>query len=337
MGCKLVDVWMPARLGNFTRNRAANGGRIRKITLHHMAGNMSIEALGRLWQRPGRCGSSHYGVNRRRVGHYVHEHDIAWTDGNWQSNLTSVTIEAANSGGAPDWALHPETLDQVAVLCADIARRNGLGKLVVGQNLTWHQMYAATACPGPFVKRSLQAIANRANAINAAPTPKPPTPSGDAKYFVQVGAFAEKVNADNYAKTVQEKGFNTVVKKQDGLYRVQVGAFANKANADNRVKAIKAKGFNAIITESKGATPTHQAARYSVGQRVRVSSAYRNATDPSSKHIPANRLTYTSGRIARIERNANGTLKRNHYAIASPVDGKTIIYFVNDGDIRSTY
>lgn len=34
------------------------------------------------------------------------------------------------------------------------------------------------------------------------------------------------------------------------IYRVQVGAYANKANAEKLVKDLKSKGYNAIITES---------------------------------------------------------------------------------------
>ena len=49
---------------------------------------------------------------------------------------------------------------------ADIARRNGLGKLIKGQNLTWHSMYAATACPGPYLSGKLQELVDKANAIN---------------------------------------------------------------------------------------------------------------------------------------------------------------------------
>lgn len=38
--------------------------------------------------------------------------------------------------------------------------------------------------------------------------------------------------------------------KADGLYRVQVGAFANKANADKLVAELKGKGYPAFVVES---------------------------------------------------------------------------------------
>ncbi len=40
---------------------------------------MSIDDLGRLWQRVGREGSSHYGVSGTHIGQYVSGDDIAWT------------------------------------------------------------------------------------------------------------------------------------------------------------------------------------------------------------------------------------------------------------------
>lgn len=157
-----------AHTGNYTKSRAAYGGKIKKITIHHAAWICQIEDLGRLWQTVGRKGSSTYGVSGTQIGAYVDESDIPWTDGNWDSNLISVTIETANSAGAPNWTVSDTTLATLIKLVADIARRNGLGKLVVGKTLTltYHSMFANTACPGPFLLGKMQYIADQANAIN---------------------------------------------------------------------------------------------------------------------------------------------------------------------------
>ena len=50
-------------------------------------------------------------------------------------------------------------------LCADIAKRNKLGKLVKGKNLTWHMMYANTDCPGPYLLSKMDYIVSEANKI----------------------------------------------------------------------------------------------------------------------------------------------------------------------------
>ena len=162
----LVTKSLPAHMGNYTKNRAAQGGRITEITVHHCAGKMSVEALGALWQRVGRRGSSHYGVCGEAVGQYVAESDVAWTNSNWAANCRAVTIEVSNSGGAPDWPVSDASLQTLAKLLADIARRNGLGDLAVGKNLTYHSMYTATACPGPYLLARLPEAAAKANAIN---------------------------------------------------------------------------------------------------------------------------------------------------------------------------
>lgn len=164
---KLVTKYISAYTGNYTRNRAAQGGKIREITIHHCAGKISIEQLGSLWQRRGRNGSSHYGVSGENIGQYVAEKDVAWTNSNWAANCRAVTIEVSNSGGAPNWPVSEASLETLTRLVADIAKRNGLGTLVKGKNLTWHSMYSATACPGPYLLGKLQAVCDGANRINA--------------------------------------------------------------------------------------------------------------------------------------------------------------------------
>ena len=49
---------------------------------------------------------------------------------------------------------------------ADIAKRNGMGKLVKGKNVTWHSMYKNTNCPGPYLLSKLDYIIEEANKIN---------------------------------------------------------------------------------------------------------------------------------------------------------------------------
>ncbi|MEG1926798.1 MAG: N-acetylmuramoyl-L-alanine amidase [Ruthenibacterium sp.] len=168
----LVTKFIPAYTGNYTKDRSAQGSGITEITVHHCAGIMTIESLGQLWQKVGREGSSHYGVSENKIGQYVRECDVAWCNGGsnspngWAANCRAVTIETSNNGGAPNWPVSDTTLQTLIRLVADIAKRNGLGKLVKGTSLTWHSMYAATACPGPYLSSKLQFITDEANKIN---------------------------------------------------------------------------------------------------------------------------------------------------------------------------
>ena len=173
----LVDVSVPADPSNYTHGRA--GVPIRRVTVHHMAGVLSAEECGSIFQNPGRGGSSHYGVGKDgRIGLYVDEENIAWTNSNWNSNCESVTIETSNSAIGGDWPVSDATFDSLVRLVADIANRNGLGVLVPGDNLTWHSMFTSTSCPGRCLLSRMQLIADRANEINSKPTPAPtPTPT----------------------------------------------------------------------------------------------------------------------------------------------------------------
>lgn len=160
---KLTNVKIPAYSGNYTKGRKT---KIKKITLHHMAGVLTAEQCGNIWKKVGRKGSSHYGIgNDGRIGNYVDEKDTAWTDSNWNSNCKSVTIEVSNSQKGGDWPVSDAALNSLIRLVADIAKRNNLGKLVKGENLTWHCMYAATGCPGKYLLSKMNYIEEEANKL----------------------------------------------------------------------------------------------------------------------------------------------------------------------------
>ena len=154
----------PANENNFTYGRS--GYNLRKITIHHMAGIMSAEQCGNLWQNPSRETSSNYGIGvDGEIMCYVDEANTSYCDSDWISNCTSVTIENSNDQTGGEWHVGDKTLDSLIKLCADISIRNGLGLLVVGDNLTWHSMYSATTCPGDYLRSKIEYIASEANKI----------------------------------------------------------------------------------------------------------------------------------------------------------------------------
>lgn len=166
----------PAYPGNYSGPEARTN--ITEITIHHMAGVLSAASCGAIFQRPGRNGSSHYGIGvNGEIAWYVDEDCVAWTNSNWPSNQRAVTIENSNSATGGDWPVSDATYESLIKLVADIAKRNGLGHLTPGQNLTWHSMYAATTCPGGYLRARMQDIADKANEINEGPQPTPPAPT----------------------------------------------------------------------------------------------------------------------------------------------------------------
>ena len=150
---------------NYDKGRS--GYKIKKITIHHCAGVMSIEQLGRLMKNGSRQVSSHYGIgNDGRIGQYVDEKNTAWTDGNWVSNCTSVTIETSNCKTGGKWPVSDKALNSLIKLVADIGKRNSFGTLVKGKNITWHRMYASTTCPGDYLLSKMDYIVKEANKLN---------------------------------------------------------------------------------------------------------------------------------------------------------------------------
>lgn len=164
---------------------------IDKITIHHMAGNMSVERLGELWANTGREASSNYGIGSDgRVGMYVEEKNRSWCSSSGPNDHRAVTIEVANDGGEPDWHVSDKALATLVDLCTDICRRNGIYRLNftgdASGNLTQHNYFTATACPGPYLKSKFQWIADEVNRRLDTEYPRPqPTPGGT--YTVQPG------------------------------------------------------------------------------------------------------------------------------------------------------
>ena len=134
------------------RDRTQN---ITKITIHHMAGNVSVESCGNVFQGE-RVASSNYGIGSDgRVAMYVEERHRAITSSSTDNDNQAVTIEVANNSGAPNWLVSDKAYNALLDLCVDICRRNGIEKLTYdgtpNGSLTHHQMFAPTTCPGPYL------------------------------------------------------------------------------------------------------------------------------------------------------------------------------------------
>lgn len=141
---------------------------IKKITIHHCAGNVSVETLGGIFAPASRQASANYGIGSDgRVGMYVEEKNRAWTSSNANNDHQAITIEVANDGGAPEWHVSDKALDKLIELCVDICKRNGIEKLNytgdASGNLTRHNMFAATTCPGPYLQGKFPYIADAVN------------------------------------------------------------------------------------------------------------------------------------------------------------------------------
>lgn len=146
------------------------------ITIHCMAGNLSVETCGNLFAKPGRQASSNYGIGSDgRIAMYVEEKDRSWCSSNKANDHRAITIEVANDGGAPDWHVSDKAMSSLIELVTDICKRNSIKKLVWstnknnrinhinGCNMTVHRDYAAKACPGNYLYGKHSYIAEQVN------------------------------------------------------------------------------------------------------------------------------------------------------------------------------
>lgn len=75
-------------------------------------------------------------------------------------------------------------------------------------------------------------------------------PVSSTEYRVQVGAFANKTNADNYVKQLMTQGFGGYSElDDDGLYKVYCGTYEEKRDAEYLKGILEAKGYEVYIRE----------------------------------------------------------------------------------------
>lgn len=179
---------------------------VTKITIHHTASVATVEGLGRVFASPARQASSNYGIGSDgRVGLYVEEGNRAWTSSNRENDERAVTIEVSNSKKGGDWPVSDKVFDKLVALCVDICRRNGIEKLeYTGDaegNLTRHNMFAATACPGPYLQSRFPLIAELVN--------EQLKPTGT--YYVTAGPYESHAAAQKAAQLLLDAGHSAVI------------------------------------------------------------------------------------------------------------------------------
>lgn len=146
------------------------------ITIHCMAGNLSLQTCGQIFQT--RQASSNYGIDSAgQIALYVDESDGSWCSSSRSNDMRAVTIEVANDGGAETgWHVSDAALQSLIRLCADICRRNGIDRLrwegnpaLIGQtnrqNMTVHRWFSNKACPGDYLFRRHPYIADSVNQL----------------------------------------------------------------------------------------------------------------------------------------------------------------------------
>lgn len=263
-------------------------GVIDTITIHHMAGNCTVEVCGEIFAPTSRKASSNYAVdNKGRIGMYVEEKDRSWCSSSGANDNRAITIEVANDGGAStNWHISDIAIDTLIKLCVDICKRNNIPELrwkadksLIGQvdkqNMTVHRWFAPTSCPGDYLYSKLGEIASRVNAeLNKT---APAKPSTKTLYRVIAGSFSTLSKTANQVKKLKLAGFESVVVKVGSQYRIQVGAFSSKLKAQAFQKDLKKKGFESFLTLQSG-TVVNNIPTIQKGSRVKVKKGAKTYT-----------------------------------------------------------
>lgn len=245
---------------------------ISKITIHHMAGNLSIETCGNVFLNPNRQASSNYGIGSDgRIACYVDEENHPWTSANWDNDDRAITIEVANSETGGDWPISQAAYASLISLCADICNRYGIYPYYDGTpsaTLTEHCMFVATNCPGPTihamqVNHVIENDIRAAMAGGAATSQPTPAVSGDVEDLALRAIAGEFGNGDARRAALGDM-YSAVQARINEMYggiqstpsysiddiaqRVIAGEFGNGVD---RINALASAGYDNVAVQQR--------------------------------------------------------------------------------------
>lgn len=246
---------------------------ISKITIHHMAGNLSIETCGNVFLNPNRQASSNYGIGSDgRIACYVDEENHPWTSANWENDDRAITIEVANSESGGDWPISQAAYASLIRLCADICNRYGIYPYYDGTpsaTLTEHCMFVATNCPGPTI-HAMQVNHVIENDIRAAMaggivnTPQSTQPVGGDVEALALRAIAGEFGNGDARRAALGDMYSAVQARINEMYggvtatadysidaiayRVIAGEFGNGVD---RINALAAAGYDNVAVQQR--------------------------------------------------------------------------------------
>lgn len=205
--------------------------KIDTITIHCMAGPLSIESCGNLFAKSSTQASSNYGIGPDgRIALYVDEGDRSWATSSASNDNRAITIEVASSSKHP-YEVTDAAYKALIELIADICKRNNIKKLLwkgdknlIGQvdkqNMTVHRWFKNKACPGDYLYNKHPDIVKKVN----------------KKLTVDTKKTDDKKKEDTTKKT-DEKKTNTDTKTKNANFRVKI-----KVNSLNIRKTASASG-----------------------------------------------------------------------------------------------
>ena len=295
-------------------------GKITKITPHHMAGNMGAEACAKYHRDCNRQASANYYIgNDGTIWGGVPEEFRAWTSSSWDNDNQAITIEVANSATGGNWPISDAAFNSLVRLCKDICPRYGIQLSWTGTTtgtLTCHDMFAATNCPGPYLKSKFPELVKLVNGSTVSNEPTRKSVDVVAKEVIN-GKWG---NGDNRKNSLTAAGYdyNAVQAKVNELLgqKAKPAAPVKKpkdviaqevvngkwGNGNDRINRLEAAGYDptaiqALVNQKLGAGKKNVdtiareviAGKWGNGQ-VRVSRLKAAGYDPASVQKRVNEI-----------------------------------------------
>lgn len=212
-------------------------GIIDTVTIHHMACNGSLVILGEQFANPARQASSTYAIDTQgQIAQYVDECYRPWTSSSRYNDSRAVTIEVANDQGEPTWHVSDKAYEALILLVTDICRRNNIKKLnFTGDatgNLTMHCYFAATACPGPYLKSKFPDIAARVNKVLEGEQPMTDT---EKAYVQGLEKRIKSLETEKAALIKEVKNLTSedkILQKVDAAFDKRIGSVEDRTNIE---------------------------------------------------------------------------------------------------------
>ena len=238
---------------------------IDRITPHCVVGQLSARKIANLFTSTTRQASCNYAIGAdAKVSLVVDEGNRSWCSSSKANDQRAVTIECASDVESP-YAFKSAVYDKLVDLCVDICKRNGKKKLLWLGNkektlaykpksdemvLTVHRWFANKACPGDWLMKRMDDLAEKVTKKLTAQKPHT-SPTSDSKK--QTNKSRGKTSEPHRAVTASSDGkikVGSSVRLKKGAKTYSNGALASFVY--NRVHKVKEINGNRVVITYNG-------------------------------------------------------------------------------------
>lgn len=131
--------------------------------------------------------------------------------------------------------------------CEAMADKNKVAKLIA-EGIVGHTIEDTPVATQPEPTKPVEPEKPADTPTESKPTEQQPV---GISYWIQVGVFGVRANANNRVKELKAKGIDSFVKSYNGFNVVQAGAFSTKEAAEKHQQMIESKGFKTILQTKK--------------------------------------------------------------------------------------